>query len=44
MQNVQEKPREQLDLVPAFEEHVRTLTRVRELLEDTSERIRDLPR
>ncbi|XP_012223947.1 putative leucine-rich repeat-containing protein DDB_G0290503 isoform X2 [Linepithema humile] len=44
-QNVQDKPSEQqLDAAPAFNEHIRTLVRLQELLEDTSDKIRELPR
>ncbi|TGZ53630.1 centromere-associated protein E isoform X1 [Temnothorax curvispinosus] len=44
-QNVQERPSEQqLDSLPAFEDHVRTLVQVQELLEGTSEKLRELPR
>ncbi|XP_011875150.1 PREDICTED: centromere-associated protein E isoform X1 [Vollenhovia emeryi] len=44
-QSVQERPSErQLDLSPAFEDHVRTLVQVQELLEGTSDRLRELPR
>lgn len=44
-QGIQEKPSErQLDSLPAFEDHVRTLVQVQELLESTSDRLRELPR
>ena len=44
-QNVQEKPLErQLDLTPAFDEHVRKLMQVQELMESSSNRLHELPR
>jgi len=44
-QNVQERPSErQPDTAPASGEHIRTLVRLQELLEDTSDKIRELPR
>lgn len=44
-QSVQEKPSEQqLDMSPAFDDHVKTLVQVQELLEGTSDRLRELPR
>ena len=44
-QNIQEKPSErQLDLSPAFDNHVRTLEQMQELLESTSDKLRELPR
>ncbi|XP_012062349.1 PREDICTED: spindle pole body component 110 [Atta cephalotes] len=44
-QTIQEKPSErQLDLSPAFDNHVRTLEQMQELLESTSDRLRELPR
>lgn len=44
-QNVQEKPSEsQVDAAPTFNEHIKTLVRLQELLEDTSDKIRELPR
>ncbi|XP_011055420.1 PREDICTED: spindle pole body component 110 isoform X1 [Acromyrmex echinatior] len=44
-QIIQEKPSErQLDLSSAFDNHVRTLEQMQELLESTSDRLRELPR
>ncbi|KAL6260000.1 hypothetical protein P5V15_009907 [Pogonomyrmex californicus] len=44
-QNVQERPSErQLDLSPVFDDHVRTLVQVQEMLENTSDILRELPR
>lgn len=43
-QTIQEKPSKQVDATPPVDEHFRTLVRVQELLEDTSYRIRELPR
>ncbi|XP_032662987.1 uncharacterized protein LOC116840426 isoform X3 [Odontomachus brunneus] len=43
-QTIQEKPAEQQDPIPTVDEHLRTLVRVQELLEDTSYRIQELPR
>ncbi|XP_036142603.1 centromere-associated protein E [Monomorium pharaonis] len=44
-QNVQERPSErQLDLSPTFDNHIKTLMQVQELLEDISNRLRELPR
>lgn len=44
-QNIQERPSErQLDLSPTFDNHVRTLEQMQELLESTSDRLRELPR
>ncbi|KAL0109243.1 hypothetical protein PUN28_014375 [Cardiocondyla obscurior] len=44
-QSVQERSSDrQLDLSPAFEDHVRTLIQVQELLESTSDKLRELPR
>lgn len=43
-QIIQEKPAEQQDPTPAVDEHLRTLVRVQELLEETSYRIQELPR
>lgn len=44
-QNVQEKSSErQLDLTPAFDEHVRKLMQVQELMESSSNRLHELPR
>lgn len=42
-QSVQDKP-QWMDLAPSFDEHVRTLVRVQELLEDASDKIRELPK
>jgi len=42
-QIIQEKPLErQLDLSPAFDDHVRTLVQVQELLEGISDRLQEL--
>ncbi|XP_072766357.1 uncharacterized protein [Anoplolepis gracilipes] len=42
-QSVQEKPSErQLDLTPAFDEHIKTLVRVQELMENSSDRLQKL--
>lgn len=44
-QTVQEKPSErQMDLAPTFDEHIKTLLRVQELIENSSERLHELPR
>jgi len=42
-QSVQDKP-QWMNVASSFDEHVRTLVRVQELLEETSERIRELPK
>lgn len=44
-QNVQERPSErQLDLSPAFDDHIKTLVQVQDLLEGTSDKLQELPR
>ncbi|KYN44934.1 hypothetical protein ALC56_00586 [Trachymyrmex septentrionalis] len=43
-QTIQERPERQLDLSPAFDNHVRTLEQMQELLESTSNKLRELPR
>lgn len=44
-QDAQEKPLErQLDLPPAFDEHMKKLVRVQELMENSSDRLHELPR
>ncbi|KYN27467.1 hypothetical protein ALC57_03176 [Trachymyrmex cornetzi] len=44
-QTIQKRPSErQLDLSSAFDNHVRTLEQMQELLESTSDRLRELPR
>lgn len=44
-QSVQEKPSErQMDLAPTFDEHIRTLVRVQELIQNSSDRLHELPR
>ncbi|XP_070158533.1 putative leucine-rich repeat-containing protein DDB_G0290503 isoform X2 [Polyergus mexicanus] len=44
-QTVQEKPSErQMDLAPSFDEHIRTLLRVQELIENSSDRLHELPK
>jgi len=44
-QIIQEKPLErQLDLSPTFDDHVRTLVQVQELLEGISDRLQELPK
>ncbi|KAH0950863.1 hypothetical protein HN011_008744 [Eciton burchellii] len=42
-QSVQDKP-QWMNVASSFDEHVRTLVRVQELLEETSDRIRELPK
>jgi len=41
-QIIQEKPLERLDLSPAFDNHVRTLVQVQELMEGISDRLQEL--
>ncbi|XP_050461293.1 centromere-associated protein E isoform X2 [Cataglyphis hispanica] len=45
MQTIQEKPSErQMDLAPTLDEHIRTLVRVQELIQNSSDRLHELPR
>ncbi|KAL6424934.1 hypothetical protein ACFW04_010068 [Cataglyphis niger] len=44
-QTIQEKPSErQMDLAPTLDEHIRTLVRVQELIQNSSDRLHELPR
>lgn len=44
-QTIQEKPSQrQMDWAPTFDEHIRTLVRVQELIQNSSDRLHELPR